>query len=209
MTISKRLRYEVMRRDEFSCRYCGRSSREVKLQVDHIIPRTLGGHDELDNLVAACTDCNAGKGSTMPDPGTQQAITSGAKLWREAMAIAASEAENEIDASNDALVAVSQRWFAWKFPDGTNVERPDHWQGSVRTWFNRGLPIEAMVESVDIAMSATHIAPENVWRYFCGVAWNKVNKLEQRAKELLEEAGHGSTGKEEGLRESVEDEDTA
>lgn len=206
MTISKRLRYEVMRRDDFSCRYCGRSSRETELQVDHVIPKTLGGADTIDNLVAACTDCNVGKGSTMPDPGTQQTISSGAQLWREAMAIAASEAENEIDKAQDAMVAVSQRWFAWKYPDGTMIERPKEWAGSVRVWFNRGLPVEVMVQSVDIAMEATHVAAEDKWRYFCGIAWNKVNKLEQRAKELLEEAGHGGS-KEESLREAVEDEE--
>ncbi|MGC7224589.1 HNH endonuclease, partial [Mycobacteroides abscessus subsp. massiliense] len=43
MAVTKRLRYEVLRRDNYSCRYCGRSAPEVKLTVDHVVPVALGG----------------------------------------------------------------------------------------------------------------------------------------------------------------------
>lgn len=55
------LRFDVFRRDEFTCRYCGRSSPQVVLHADHIKPRSKGGEDTMDNLVTACTDCNYGK----------------------------------------------------------------------------------------------------------------------------------------------------
>src|SRR6185369_3226628 len=61
MAVSKRLRFEILRRDNHTCRYCGRSAPEVKLTVDHVKPEALGGRTEPDNLVAACSDCNAGK----------------------------------------------------------------------------------------------------------------------------------------------------
>lgn len=67
MAVSKRLRYEVLRRDNHACRYCGRSAPDVPLRVDHVIPQALGGSDAPANLVAACQDCNAGKTSSMPD----------------------------------------------------------------------------------------------------------------------------------------------
>jgi 5-methylcytosine-specific restriction endonuclease McrA len=61
VSVSKRLRYEVLRRDDHACRYCGHTAPDVPLTVDHVIPVALGGTDEPENLVTACKDCNAGK----------------------------------------------------------------------------------------------------------------------------------------------------
>lgn len=55
------VRFNVLRRDHFTCRYCGRSSPEVVLHVDHIKPRSKGGEDVEPNLITACFDCNSGK----------------------------------------------------------------------------------------------------------------------------------------------------
>jgi len=59
----QRLRFEVLKRDGFTCRYCGRTPTRhgVEIQIDHILPRARGGKDELDNLITACADCNQGK----------------------------------------------------------------------------------------------------------------------------------------------------
>jgi hypothetical protein len=67
MAVSKRLRYEILRRDNHACRYCGATAPGVKLNVDHVIPTSLGGSDKPDNLVTACADCNSGKTSSMPN----------------------------------------------------------------------------------------------------------------------------------------------
>lgn len=60
--ISKRLRFEVFKRDSFQCCYCGRKSPEVVLHVDHVNPVSKGGTNELINLITACIECNLGKG---------------------------------------------------------------------------------------------------------------------------------------------------
>ena len=62
MSISRRVRFEIFRRDGHACRYCGRRPPAVTLEVDHRIPRCMGGTDDPENLVAACWDCNRGKG---------------------------------------------------------------------------------------------------------------------------------------------------
>jgi len=59
--ISKELRVQVLIRDKYKCRMCGRSKDEVTLHVDHIIPASKGGTDEMSNLAALCSDCNIGK----------------------------------------------------------------------------------------------------------------------------------------------------
>ncbi len=56
---------EVLRRDEFTCQYCG--VRTPYLTIDHIIPRRLGGAHSWENLVAACPACNHRKGGRTPE----------------------------------------------------------------------------------------------------------------------------------------------
>lgn len=59
--IPKKLRFEVFKRDAFTCQYCGKKAPDVVLEVDHIKPVSKGGKNELLNLVTACFDCNRGK----------------------------------------------------------------------------------------------------------------------------------------------------
>lgn len=59
--MNARQRFDVLARDSFKCRYCGRAAPEVVLHVDHVIPLALGGADSEANLVTACFDCNEGK----------------------------------------------------------------------------------------------------------------------------------------------------
>lgn len=59
--ISKALRFEVFKRDSFTCQYCGRSAPDVILEVDHIDPVAKGGKNDIVNLITSCRDCNRGK----------------------------------------------------------------------------------------------------------------------------------------------------
>lgn len=58
-----KMRFEVFKRDNFTCQYCGRNVKEdkIKLHLEHIIPSSKGGGDTLNNLTTSCTDCNLGK----------------------------------------------------------------------------------------------------------------------------------------------------
>ena len=62
--INERLRFKVLKRDNFKCVYCGRSpatDSNIELHVDHIIPWSKGGETILDNLQTLCSECNLGK----------------------------------------------------------------------------------------------------------------------------------------------------
>lgn len=52
----------VLRRDGHSCGYCGKSA----ATIDHIFPRSRGGADSWENLVACCLRCNNAKGDRTP-----------------------------------------------------------------------------------------------------------------------------------------------
>lgn len=59
--ISKKIRFEVFKRDSFMCQYCGRKAPEILLQIDHIDPVATGGGNAILNLLTSCEECNAGK----------------------------------------------------------------------------------------------------------------------------------------------------
>ena len=65
--ISKSLRFEVFKRDRFSCQYCGAAAPEAVLHCDHIHPVVEGGTNDLINLITACASCNLGKGAKRLD----------------------------------------------------------------------------------------------------------------------------------------------
>lgn len=63
-TISDKLRYQVLKRDNFKCCACGASPAKdpaVDLHIDHIIPWSKGGETKLENLQTLCARCNLGK----------------------------------------------------------------------------------------------------------------------------------------------------
>lgn len=62
--ISKKIRFEVFKRDSFKCQYCGAEPPNVILHVDHIHPVSKDGDNDLLNLITSCQPCNLGKGAT-------------------------------------------------------------------------------------------------------------------------------------------------
>lgn len=65
-------RKNILRRDNHRCQYCGKT--EPMLTVDHIHPRSKGGTDSWDNLVAACVKCNNKKGDHTPEEAGMQLL---------------------------------------------------------------------------------------------------------------------------------------
>ena len=59
--VSGTLRYEVLKSAKSRCELCGVPADERALEVDHIVPRSKGGRDEISNLQALCYRCNAMK----------------------------------------------------------------------------------------------------------------------------------------------------
>jgi hypothetical protein len=59
------IRYAVFQRDRFTCQYCGAVG--LRLECDHVFPRSRGGKTELNNLLTACKPCNRSKGAKTPE----------------------------------------------------------------------------------------------------------------------------------------------
>ena len=110
----KRLRFEVFKRDYFTCRYCGAQPPDAILVIDHVVPLALGGASSAENYVTACEPCNQGKsdrglGDVPPRTDadllyltTQQEI---AEMRRYQAAVAAKE-----DALSELVVTMQDLW---------------------------------------------------------------------------------------------------
>jgi hypothetical protein len=61
IAVTHAVRFKVLTNSKFKCVYCGATPSEAKLEIDHVLPVSRGGTNDIDNLVAACFRCNRGK----------------------------------------------------------------------------------------------------------------------------------------------------
>lgn len=186
MAVSKRLRYEILRRDNHACRYCGATAPDVPLTVDHVVPSALGGSDDPSNLVTACRDCNSGKSSTNPDGPLVADVSADALRWAKAMAQAAENMLADHDRRAAMLDEFHAKWDTWKTASCEPVPLPTGWQNSVDRLTAAGLPLPVLLDCIDIAMGTTTLAVENIFRYMCGVAWRRAAELQESARAIAE-----------------------
>lgn len=184
--LSKRLRYEVMRRDGHTCRYCGAKAPDVELTVDHVVPVALGGKNEPTNLVTACRECNAGKSSTVADSAIVEGVNDDAIRWGKAMQRAAEVRATARSHQEDVLDRVDHEWNQWKDHHGDEIPRPINWKESVRYWLRAGLDDDTIVDFVDVAMRR-QVSAYDTWRYYCGCCWREIESRQEIARGLIEE----------------------
>lgn len=187
MSLSVRVRFEVFKRDRFTCQYCGKTPPDVLLEVDHIIPKAAGGGDEITNLTTACWDCNHGKSDRLLEEGTQPVVgREVVDTLRERLEQAA--AYTELLGQQEGLVEkqlglVNQLWAkAFRAPLIESSEG-SHWQfeypgrfpdeRSVRNFLRR-IPVHEILAAVDITASRFERPDEDTCRFFYKVCWRRI-----------------------------------
>lgn len=178
MAVSKRLRFEVLKRDNHTCRYCGRSAPEVKLHVDHVVPASLGGTDAPSNLVTACADCNNGKSSTSAAEGTVPPPTLDSLRWTKAVEDAAVDRRRHRWDMDEARGHFQNRWPGHYLPDD--------WGASVDKFIRMGLGPMDIDHFLERALERTENL-SHTWNYFCKVCWSEVKTIRARAAAVLAE----------------------
>lgn len=112
--ISKKLRYLVFERDNFTCRACGRTPEAdgIKLSPDHIIPVEWGGETVLDNLQALCRECNEGKQAwvTGEDKEVMALVSSQTSTENRLKVYFEAYPNEEISVEKLAVVARTREW---------------------------------------------------------------------------------------------------
>ncbi|CAA9365184.1 MAG: hypothetical protein AVDCRST_MAG68-5135 [uncultured Gemmatimonadetes bacterium] len=190
MAVSKRLRHEVMRRDNHTCKYCGATAPDVKLTIDHVTPVTLGGSDDPTNLVTACADCNAGKSATPPDAALVADVDRKAVEWSRAMQLAVEQRAAELATERASTEPFDHAWSCWTVA-GEPVPRDANWRGSIQRFLAAGLTDEFFAAGIENTMGQTRIPASDKWRYFCGICWREVDTLQAMARQIATESAPG------------------
>lgn len=171
--ISKKLRFDVFKRDGFVCAYCGATPPNVVLHVDHIHPVAEGGTNDIDNLITSCQPCNIGKGanklSSIP-----QSLESKAALI--------SEQEAQIKGYQSILRAKKERIEYEAIQIAENIKRG--WLPNDRDFISIKNFIEKLgyfevEEAAEIASSKFGYNLTRAFKYFCGICINKSKELQK------------------------------
>lgn len=187
MAVSKRTRYEVLRRDNHTCRYCGGSAPDVVLTVDHVTPVALGGTDDPSNLVAACKDCNAGKTSTSPDAAMVEDVRQVDLKWAGALRRVAASRARQRKKAQRYVAEFDRNWCTWRDRYDNIIYRPGGWETSIHRFYELGVSIDDLNHCADVACGNQKIAKSDAFRYFAGCVWRVVTEMQQAAKALLEQ----------------------
>lgn len=187
MTVSKRTRFEVLRRDNYTCRYC--RSADNPLRVDHVTPVALGGTDDPTNLVAACQDCNAGKASTSPDEHIVANVADDAIRWSKAIAQVARNRARATKRRDAYVQSFANEWSNWTGWNDQPIPKDEGWRATLWQFYELGLPAAEVVDAIQIACGNSKISTYDTWRYFCGVCWRKVTAIQEAARAVVLEQG--------------------
>lgn len=171
--ISKKRRFDVFKRDGFTCQYCGATPPSVLLHVDHIVPVKEGGGNEETNLVTACQNCNLGKAA--------ESLT----VIPESLASRAAQvSEREAQLTGYSKIMAKQReridaesWdVADLFIDQFMLEgiRKD-WFQSIRSFVER-IGAHDCIRAMEIATAKKPLSRSQCFSYFCGICWNIVRE---------------------------------
>jgi len=171
--LSKKLRFEVFKRDGFRCMYCGATPDKALLQCDHIHPVALGGQNDIDNLVTVCQPCNSGKSATplsvVPTSLEDRALETHEREEQIAIyqAIMRARRERIEDDAHDVLNAFCDQYHR----DGI----PQRDFASIKIFVTK-LGLHECIEAIDIAIRKFSWSYPKGFLYFCGICWRKIER---------------------------------
>jgi len=176
MSLTKKTRFEVFKRDGFRCVYCGKSPPEIILECDHVEPKSKGGTDDINNLVTACFDCNRGKRDIPLDKIPNQ-LTENLEILKEkeAQILEYRKYIKRIERRVKKDLNKVHTTFQLTYPGCTLTEK--FLTTSVKK-FIKTLPLNEVIEAMEIACSHFEDDPERTTRYFCGICWRKIERRE-------------------------------
>jgi len=175
MSISKKLKFEVFKRDGFQCAYCGKSPPEVILEIDHIEPTSRGGNDDINNLLTACFDCNRGKRDILLDKTPNQLIENyeilkekeeQLKEYRKLIKKIEGRIENDINEIGEIFNSYFENRI---FTDAFK-------QFTVKKFLNL-LPKHKVIEALHLACNRINNDSTKATKYFCGICWNWIKGI--------------------------------
>lgn len=199
---SESLRYAVLRRDGFKCRYCGASAEETKLVVDHVVPDSHGGPTEAANLASACVPCNRGKAATPPDAAFVAELEKDTEAWAVKLRHLGERKDAARDEQRHHHDLFYKAWSSYGDYTGRAYELPVWWRNAIGGYIDRGLTDSDLAELVESVMGRPKV--DNRFAYFCGAAKSRLEARYDEAEESGAAASSASDGYDMELYERME-----
>lgn len=169
-SLSTKLRFDVFKRDLFSCQYCGKTPPTVILEVDHIMPVSKNGTNDIDNLITSCFECNRGKGANELNVLPKKTVEKIALIKeRELQYKEYQKLLISVDRRLNREVEVVNTLFSSCFP---KKEFSDTFKISVRLFLKK-LGLRNVLDAMERAAARINISNECL-TYFCGICWNMI-----------------------------------
>jgi len=166
--ISKKIRFEVFKRDGFICQYCGKTPPEVTLEIDHLKPVSKKGTDNINNLITACFDCNRGKRNIELDklPNT---VNQNFEILKEQQDQLKEYQKliNKIEKKlNIEIEQVNTEFKEW----WTNRELTEKFKKTTVKMFIKKIGVTKTKDAMNQACSKMNTSNDSI-KYFCGICW--------------------------------------
>ena len=176
--ISTRRRFEIFKRDNFTCQYCGQHPPQAVLEIDHIVPVAAGGDSGNPNLITACKACNRGKGAEkIENRICRHDVSTDVDNLRERklQLLAYYEYQKEmLEVKNTSLS------YVVKHCELIGFSLNQSGCISIKKFLDYFTPID-LCEFIDMASTRARSGrPEDIFRYFCGIAWKKIREGQVR-----------------------------
>lgn len=190
MSVSKRIRFEVLRRDGYKCHYC--HSREEKLTIDHVIPQALGGSDKPDNLVACCQACNIGKTSINPDEPLVAQVEKWAETFHYYLKAAQDGIKTDIEEENEYVRSIFDLWEQIiDLGGGYRYPLPDTWAKTARYWHGIGVDVDIIEHAFRLSRERCELGKlriGNAYNYAAGIVGNLMRDAMDSARAWTQDA---------------------
>lgn len=173
MAISKKKRFEIFKRDDFTCAYCGKKPPGTVLEVDHVIPKSKEGVDEPENLITSCFDCNRGKGKhslrivplkTAELMARAKELEDQVKEYCKILKVKRTREKSEIEAVD---LIYKEAFPGWQLSDQFK-------RTSLKRFFSV-LSLEEIEDAMEYAVSRIKVSGDAI-KYFCGICWKKIRE---------------------------------
>ena len=174
--LSKKIRFEVFKRDSFTCQYCGRKAPDTTLQCDHIEPVSKGGENDILNLITSCIECNAGKSDRRLSDNTvvekQHQQLSDMQERKEQIEMMFKWQEDLLNLDESYINGLASFWE--HLVPGWSVN--DTGREDLRKWY-RTFDANEIMESMKIATQYIKYGSEEVSSKSWDIAWGKIGGI--------------------------------
>ncbi len=165
-SIGNSLRFKVLSRYQFTCIYCGGTPPSVLLEIDHIIPVSKGGTNDIENLTCSCFECNRGKRDKLIDKSQIQILDDLQQKKLNQFKEYLKYVKSKEKLTQESVEMVCEVYTSFN----PGYQPALKYRQNIKSFIDKiGL------EKTLYAMSEACLRAGGNMKYFCGICWNIFN----------------------------------